>query len=243
MSKVLALGAPTSLSFTTNQPHVLFHVLLCCHAMLPNNTTHSQYYTAFRDTRARDLALRCFRAMDAAWHNSTLGGYDEPPASSIPPLPTESVAAKPTRRSSAKKQVAAAAVEKDSDGSGNSGASSKASAVRVHSSGGQESAARRSAITQQQQQEEPQQVRTLNVAMHGLEALTALHKVTKGKIKLFLCSRGPAGTRCFSPLSLVCRGVNTAVQQHLCHADEQLRPTFCLSIQTCRTQTRPSCVV
>jgi hypothetical protein len=37
----------------------------------------SQYYTAFGDVRAKQYALDCFRAVDAAWHNSSTGGYNE----------------------------------------------------------------------------------------------------------------------------------------------------------------------
>jgi hypothetical protein len=37
----------------------------------------SQYYAAFGDVRAKQYALDCFRALDAAWHNSSTGGYTE----------------------------------------------------------------------------------------------------------------------------------------------------------------------
>jgi hypothetical protein len=37
----------------------------------------SQYYAAFDDVRAKQYALDCFRALDAAWHNSSTGGYTE----------------------------------------------------------------------------------------------------------------------------------------------------------------------
>lgn len=37
----------------------------------------SQYYAAFGDVRAQQYALDCFAAVDAAWHNSSTGGYTE----------------------------------------------------------------------------------------------------------------------------------------------------------------------
>jgi hypothetical protein len=37
----------------------------------------SQYYAAFGDVCTKQYALDCFRALDAAWHNSSTGGYTE----------------------------------------------------------------------------------------------------------------------------------------------------------------------
>ncbi|WIA09790.1 hypothetical protein OEZ85_009165 [Tetradesmus obliquus] len=44
----------------------------------------SQYYAAFGDVRAQQYALDCFAAVDAAWHNSSTGGYTENFVNSIP---------------------------------------------------------------------------------------------------------------------------------------------------------------
>lgn len=127
----------------------------------------SQYYRAFDVARARKLALLCFRAIDAAWHSDQYGGYDELPENQIPPTPEE-----PRRKPAVKKLVSSRTIP------ATTGPASKA---------GQAGDATRAATaaTVQRQPSQPvaveQQVRTLNVAMHGLEALTALHKVTNGE--------------------------------------------------------------
>lgn len=145
----------------------------------------SQYFTAFRDPQARDLALRCFQAMDAAWHSSTFGGFDELPENEIPPspparvVPTKSqpeAAAIATAKSSSSKRGlfsgAAASAQPIVRALPASAASSKVQAAQAAGA-----ASKRPAAVQQREQK----VRTLNVAMHGLEALTALHKVTRGE--------------------------------------------------------------
>jgi hypothetical protein len=77
--------------------------------------------------------------MDAAWHSSRFGAFDETPSNSIPPAPSRAAIAE-----------AGAAAGK---------------------------------------QQQRQQTRTLNVAMHGLEALTALHKITQGEGRLLAAGR------------------------------------------------------
>jgi hypothetical protein len=96
--------------------------------------------------------------MDTAWHSTTFGGYDEIPENQIPPAPTEAVVAR----------VTAAAAQTPT----RSSSQRRPAAAR---------AVPASAAAAQQPQQREQKVRTLNVAMHGLEALTALHKVTQGK--------------------------------------------------------------
>lgn len=123
--------------------------LVCADSALPAHAVrcYSQYYTAFKDARAKELAINCFRAMDAAWHSSKFGAFDETPANSIPPAPSAAA-------------VAAAAA-----------------AVPAHSKKRLLAAA-----THESPAAPQQQTRTLNVAMHGLEALTALHKITQGAV-------------------------------------------------------------
>ena len=137
---------------------------VCVYLVMPC----SQYYTAFGDVTARDLALRCFRAMDAVWHSDTYGGFDELPENEIPPSPPAK--AMPT----ATKLTEAAATRRPS------AAATAAAAAAVSRRPAAAAAARRPAAAAAPQQRE-QKVRTLNVAMHGLEALTALHKATKGE--------------------------------------------------------------
>jgi hypothetical protein len=163
-------------------------------------TICSQYFTAFKDRTARDLALQCFRAMDTAWHNAGLGGFDELPDNSIPAAPSAAAVALALKETVAVK-AAAAAASTDSATRSNSSSRSSANLVSVYLNTGRAFArALPAASSSQQLKGQPteaaaaargrveaglQQVRTLNVAMHGLEALTALHKVTKGKCCCF----------------------------------------------------------
>jgi len=141
----------------------------------------SQYYTAFGDLTARDLALRCFRAMDAAWHSDTYGGFDELPENEIPPSPPEKAMpsamklseAAATRRPSA----AAAAAQRPATAAAAAAAASRRPAAAA-------AARRPAAAAAAPPKQREQKVRTLNVAMHGLEALTALHKATKDPVVL-----------------------------------------------------------
>jgi hypothetical protein len=160
----------------------------------------SQYYTAFGDLTARDLALRCFRAMDAAWHSDTYGGFDELPENEIPPSPpvkatptsTKLTEAAATRRPSAAAAAAAAAGRPTTAAAAAAAASRRPAAAAA----ARRPAAATAAVVAPQQRE--QKVRTLNVLMHGTEALTALHKVTKGEVsRLWGCgSRAGIATPC-----------------------------------------------
>jgi hypothetical protein len=152
----------------------------------------SQYYTAFKDRRARDLALQCFRAMDTAWHSTALGGFDELPENAIPPAPSANDVALALNKTAA---VTPAATASGSSSSGSS--SSTANLVSVYLNTGRAFARALPAARSNQQligkpsaaavprrraeESGTKQVRTLNVVMHGLEALTALHKVTQGR--------------------------------------------------------------
>lgn len=86
----------------------------------------SQYYTAFQDSAAKELATKTFCALDALWHCPECGGYQETPANSFP-----------------------------------------AESVGV-------------GIGLKQQDPAAGLVRTFNTLLHGIEALTALHKATAG---------------------------------------------------------------
>jgi hypothetical protein len=116
--------------------------------------------------------------MDAAWHSTTYGGYDELPENQIPPAPSAADLARLT--------AAAQSPTYSSSSSSRSGGASmgRAPLLLTEQNSQRRPAAKpvvsRAAAAQRPQQRE-QKVRTLNVAMHGLEALTALHKITKGE--------------------------------------------------------------
>lgn len=109
----------------------------------------SQYYQVFGELEARDHALACFMAADEAWHNSNIGGYNEFKNSTFPP---DLVAPSGSSES-------AVAAEKDDQ-------------ADLPTSNASKDADKASDI------DSNVLPRSLNVLMHGMEALTALHKAT-----------------------------------------------------------------
>lgn len=169
--------------------------------LLPLVLPCSQYYNAFRDRHARELALQCFRAMDAAWHSSLYGGYDELPENAIPPSPEPSKGLG-SGKASRRELVDTAATSHATDGSDQAPTDHSRGSVMVqHKANGQqpaESARGALRMTRSARRARPEErgsadaarleapekpLRSLNIAMHGLEALTALHKVTKGGLQ------------------------------------------------------------
>jgi hypothetical protein len=109
----------------------------------------SQYHKVFGDPAARDCALACFLAADKAWHSSSIGGYNEFRNNSFPHYVTT-----PTDSFGS-----AVAAERDIH--------ADLPAFLINKDPGQ--------VTGRDSQVLP---RSLNVLMHGMEALAALHKAS-----------------------------------------------------------------
>jgi hypothetical protein len=140
------------------------HLLPSCHCCHP----FSQYFTTFGTPTAKDLALKTFLAMDAAWHTPSYGGYLENAANGFPQdLPPPN--------------TTAASVMADEDSvidalkANSTDAASSGEVVSVNSSTPADAngSAGLTAVGN-----EPRSPMTL---MHGVEALAALHKVTNGE--------------------------------------------------------------
>lgn len=134
----------------------------------------SQYYRAFGDPTALNLALSTFRVMDDAWHTPAYGGYSETAANSIPQdlLPPVNAT---TNSTSGPLGLSAddAAVFFDSFNS--TGPGSAGDVVSANRSSRPDAASGAGLDTA------GNETRSLVVLMHGIDALLALHRETNGE--------------------------------------------------------------
>jgi hypothetical protein len=123
--------------------------------------------------------------MDAAWHSVKFLGYMEIPSNNFPPTPVLTEA-----RVLA---AAAAAQQQQQPGDASSPLWEEEEEEAGTTAAAAASAHKHRKPTHVKRQSEPAStVRTLNVAMHGLEALTALHKITHGARSWLLAKQARA---------------------------------------------------
>lgn len=135
--------------------------------------------------------------MDAAWHSSLYEGYDELPANAIPPSPEPSKGLG-SGKASRRELVDIAATSHAQEGSNQAQTGHSRSSIMAQNKADGASARKALRMTSSARRARPEErgfaaaarleaaekpLRSLNVAMHGLEALTALHKVTKGELQ------------------------------------------------------------
>jgi hypothetical protein len=131
----------------------------------------SQYHAAFGDPNARDLALATFRGFDDAWHTPAYGGYIETASNGFPQD------LKPSSNSS-------------TNSSGN--APDEAAILEAVNATGLDPASAGEVVSANRSSRPDDAgsvglnatgdgTRSLNVLMHGAEALLALHRATNGE--------------------------------------------------------------
>lgn len=128
----------------------------------------SKYFAAFGTPDARDLAIRTFRTLDDAWHTPTFGGYIETPANGFPQSPQPS-----TNASTASEAGVESGNSTLQAGPGDSG---EVLFVAANSSTRPNAPGSEGLLNATQDQ-----TRSLNVLMHGTDALAALHRATNGE--------------------------------------------------------------
>jgi hypothetical protein len=143
----------------------------------------SQYYRAFGDPTALNLALSTFRVLDDAWHTPAYGGYSETAANSIPqdlPPPSSNSTNSTSGPAALSADEAAVFDSVNSTGPGSSGevvSASRSSRPDGAAGVGLDTAGN--------------ETRSLVVLMHGIDALSALHQVTNGEASLHAALPSP----------------------------------------------------